>query len=310
VAPSGSLSPTASKKLQVRFWGVRGSIPCPGPSTTRYGGNTSCLQLLGGNEVIILDGGTGLRELGLKLAAENRPLKIHLLLSHTHWDHIQGFPFFTPIYNPANEIVVYGPRALDKSLEEAMMFQMQYAYFPVRGVELAAKMQFREIEEQSWKIGDIEFSTKSMNHPIRVLAYKFQRGGRSGAYTGDNEPYYDVMAEKGDPSDPAIRRRLAFIDDCNRSVVEFLRGLDLLVADAQYTDEEYAQKRGWGHSSLSQVVTLAAQAAVRRLVLFHHEPTHPDAAMDKIAKKAKAMAAKVAKKMDVLAAKEGMTVDV
>jgi ribonuclease BN (tRNA processing enzyme) len=251
-----------------------------------------------------------LRELGLKLAAEQRPLRIHLLLSHTHWDHIQGFPFFTPIYNPANEIIVYGPRALDKSLEEAMMFQMQYAYFPVRGVELAAKVQFREIEEQTWKIGDIEISTKSMNHPIRVLAYRFRRGDRSAAYTGDNEPYYDVMAEKGDPSDPAIRRRLEFIEGCNRSVVEFLRGLDLLVADAQYTDEEYAQKRGWGHSSLSQVVDMAARAAVRRLVLFHHEPTHPDRELDRITKKAKAMAKKVSKKMDVIAAKEGLTVDV
>ena len=276
----------------------------------KYGGNTSCLQLLGGNDVIILDAGTGLRELGLKLAAEKRPLRIHLLLSHTHWDHIQGFPFFTPIYNPANEIIVYGPRALDKSLEEAMMFQMQYAYFPVRGVELAAKMQFREIEEQTWKIGDIDFSTKSMNHPIRVLAYRFQRGNRAGAYTGDNEPYYDVLAEKGDPSDPAIRRRLTFIDGCNQGVADFLKGLDLLIADAQYTDEEYAVKRGWGHSSLSQVVTMAAGAAVKRLVLFHHEPTHPDAAMDKLTKSAQALAKKLSKKLDVVTAKEGMTVDV
>jgi phosphoribosyl 1,2-cyclic phosphodiesterase len=276
----------------------------------RYGGNTSCLQVLGANEVIILDAGTGLRELGLQLAAEKRPLRIHLLLSHTHWDHIQGFPFFTPIYNPANEITVYGPRALDKSLEEAVMFQMQYAFFPVRGVELAAKMQFREIEEQSWRIGDIDFSTKSMNHPIRVLAYRFQRGNRAGAYTGDNEPYYDVMAEKGDPSDPAIRRRLAFIDGCNQSVGEFLRGLDLLIADAQYTDEEYAMKRGWGHSSLTQVVTMAARSAVKKLVLFHHEPTHPDAEMDKLTKKAQALAKKLSKKMGVVAAKEGMTVDV
>ncbi|HEY3226253.1 MAG TPA: MBL fold metallo-hydrolase [Planctomycetota bacterium] len=304
------MSPTASKKLQVRFWGVRGSIPCPGPSTARYGGNTSCLQVLGGGEIIVLDGGTGLRELGLKLSAEKKPLRIHLLLSHTHWDHIQGFPFFTPIYHPDNEIIVYGPRALDKSLEEALMFQMQYTYFPVRGVELAAKMQFREIEEQTWKIGDIEFASKSMNHPIRVLAYRFRRGDRAGAYTGDNEPYYDVMAEKGDPSDPAIRRRIRFIEECNRSVVEFFRGLDLLVADAQYTDEEYAQKRGWGHSSVSQVIAAAAGAGVRRLVLFHHEPTHPDAVMDKMAKQSRALARKASKRMELLVAKEGMTVDV
>ena len=304
------MSPTASKKLQVRFWGVRGSIPCPGPATARYGGNTSCIQVLGDNEVIILDGGTGLRELGLKLSAEKRPLRIHLLLSHTHWDHIQGFPFFTPIYHPANEIIVYGPRALDKSLEEALMFQMQYTYFPVRGVELAAKMQFREIEEQTWKIGDIEFASKSMNHPIRVLAYRFRRGDRAAAYTGDNEPYYDVMAEKGDPSDPAIRRRIRFIEECNQSVVEFFRGLDVLVADAQYTDEEYAQKRGWGHSSVSQVIASAAGAGVRKLVLFHHEPTHPDAAMDRIAKQSRSMARKVSKKMELIVAREGMTIEV
>jgi len=294
----------------VRFWGVRGSIPCPGRATSRYGGNTSCIQVLGGSEVIILDGGTGLRELGQELAAEKKPLRVHLLLSHTHWDHIQGFPFFIPIYHPDNEIFIYGPRALDKSLEEALMFQMQYAYFPVRGVELAAKVRFREIDEQAWKIGDIEFETKSMNHPIRVLAYKFRRGGRSGAYTGDNEPYYDVIAEKGDAADPPIRRRIQFIDECNQGVAEFLRGLDLLVADSQYTDEEYAQKRGWGHSSVSQVVDLAARAGVKRLALFHHEPTHPDVQMDRIAKRAQSLAKRAAKRLDVVVAREGLTLDV
>ncbi len=305
------MPPSTSKKLKVKFWGTRGSIACAGPSTAKFGGNTSCIQVLGGSEVVVLDAGTGMRQLGLELAALKRPLRIHLLLSHTHWDHIQGFPFFTPIYIPGNEIFVYGPRALEKSLQEAMMFQMQYAYFPVRGVELAAKLEFREIDEESWMVGDIEVSSKSMNHPIRVMAYRFAKNGVSGAYTGDNEPYYDVLVERAGPRvDSGIHRRAEFIQECNQRVVDFFRGVDLLVADSQYTDEEYAQKRGWGHSSISQVLDLSLQAKAKKLVLFHHEPTHDDRQQAAIERAAKAQAAKLDRKLKVVMAREGMVVDV
>lgn len=257
-----------------------------------------------------MDAGTGIRELGQQLSSEKKPLRIHLLLTHTHWDHIQGFPFFTPIYSPGNEIFVYGPRALEKSLEDAVMFQMQYSYFPVRGVELAAQIKFTEIDEGSFRVGDVDVTAKSMNHPIRVLAYKFSRNGRTGVYTGDNEPYYDVLASKSSRLDTGIHRRSEFIKECNEKVVEFVRGTHLLVADAQYTDEEYERKRGWGHSSVSHVLELGTRGKVEKLVLFHHEPTHGDREMETIEKRARTAGKKRAKKMEILTAREGMVVDV
>lgn len=304
------LSPSSSAGLKVRFWGVRGSIPCPGPETAKYGGNTSCIQILGGAETIILDAGTGIRELGLELARSGQPLRIHLLLTHTHWDHIQGFPFFTPIYSPGNEIFIYGPRALDKSLQDALMVQMQYAFFPVRGVELAAQVHFRELDEESFEIGALKFETKSMNHPIKVLAFKFTAGARSAVYTGDNEEYYDILDTRSGRNDTGARKRAEFIKECNDGVVEFIQGSDLLVADAQYTDEEYATKRGWGHSSISYVLGLGRDSGVRKLALFHHEPTHVDRDLARIEKQAQGRAKKMSGKLKVFMAREGMTVPV
>jgi phosphoribosyl 1,2-cyclic phosphodiesterase len=296
--------------MKVKFWGVRGSIPCPGNGTAKYGGNTSCIEVQGGQEVIVMDAGTGIRELGQQLTAQKKPLRVHMLLTHTHWDHIQGFPFFTPIYFPGNELFVYGPRALEKSLEEALMFQMQYSYFPVRGVELAAKVKFTELGEETFNIGDIEVTSKSMNHPIRVLAYKFKHKGRSGIYTGDNEPYYDVLADRATRLDTGIHRRSEFINECNQRVVDFCRGCDLLVADTQYTDEEYQSKRGWGHSSVGQVLSLARSASIKKLVLFHHEPTHDDKELDRIDRETRARAKKSRAKFKVVMAREGMVLDV
>ncbi len=296
--------------MKIKFWGVRGSIACPGPDTAKYGGNTSCLQVLGGSEIVVMDAGTGIRKLGEQITALKKPARVHLLLSHTHWDHIQGFPFFSPIYFPGNEIFVYGPRALEKSLEEALMFQMQYSYFPVRGVELAAKVKFTELGEETFSIGDLQVQTKTMNHPIRVLAYKVSHKGDAAIYTGDNEPYYDVLADRGAGTETGIHRRSEFINECNQRVVDFCKGVDLLVADAQYTDEEYTKKRGWGHSSIGQVMALAQAASVKSLALFHHEPMHDDDALAEIEKDAKARAAKEKPKLKVFSAREGMVVDV
>lgn len=279
--------------MKVKFWGVRGSIPCPGPATQKYGGNTSCLQILGGSEIVIVDAGTGIRELGLELM-KKPPSKVHLLLTHTHWDHIQGFPFFPPIYRAGNEIHIYGPGTHEKTLEEALLFQMQHTYFPVSGVELAAKIRFTQIEEISFQIGTICVSTKFMNHPIRVLAYKFQRGNRTLVYTGDNEPY-----ENGRPDHEA-----------NQEVQTFVAGADLLIADTQYTDEEYATKHGWGHSSLSHVLDLALGANVKRLALFHHEPTHTDRHLDGMERLARKLAAKRTHRLRPFMAREGMQVAV
>jgi len=297
--------------MKIKFWGVRGSIPCPGQDTSKFGGNTSCVQVLGGEEIVVLDAGTGIRELGQQLTAAKKPVRVHMLLTHTHWDHIQGFPFFTPIYFPGNELFIYGPRALEKSLEEALMFQMQYSYFPVRGVELAARVKFTELGEETFPIGDLEVSTKSMNHPIRVLAYKFRHKGRTAIYTGDNEPYYDVLAHaSAGAMDTGIHRRSEFIKECNQRVVDFCKGADLLVADAQYTDEEYETKRGWGHSSIGQVLDLSKESEVKKLVLFHHEPTHDDRRLAHIEREARSRARRMKGKFQVLMAREGQAVEV
>ena len=300
-----------ASRLRVKFWGVRGSLPTPGNATAGYGGNTSCVEILGGSEQIIMDAGTGIRDLGIELMKKNKPVRCHLLLTHTHWDHIQGFPFFTPIYAPGNEIFVYGPRALEKSLRDALMFQMQYSYFPVRGVELQAKLEFRELDEETFTIGDIEVTTKSMNHPIRVLAYKFRQGKKTGLYTGDNEPYYDVLATRTSTRlETGIHRRAEFIKECNERVIDYVRGTDLLIADAQYTDKEYETKRGWGHSSVGAALDLSNTAGVKTVVLFHHEPTHTDKDMDALAKSAVARARKINKKLKVHTAKEGDIISV
>jgi ribonuclease BN (tRNA processing enzyme) len=189
------------------------------------------------------------------------------------------------------------------------MFQMQYSYFPVRGVELAARVKFTELGEETFQIGDFEVSTKSMNHPIRVLAYKFTLKGKSAIYTGDNEPYYDVLADRSRNLDTGIHRRSEFIKECNQRVVDFCQGADLLVADSQYTDEEYETKRGWGHSSISHVLELSQESRVKQLVLFHHEPTHDDRRLAQIERSARAKARAMKGKFKVVMAREGDTID-
>jgi ribonuclease BN (tRNA processing enzyme) len=298
--------------MNIRFWGTRGSVAKPGPTTLRYGGNTSCVEIRSvDGTLVVLDCGTGAHGLGHSLiAAGEACCSGHLMITHTHWDHIQGFPFFTPIYIPGNELFIYGPRALEKSLEEALMFQMQYSYFPVRGVELAARVKFTELGEESFSIGDLEVTTKSMNHPIRVLAYKISQKGRSAIYTGDNEPYYDVLAERTKTSDSGIHRRSEFIKECNQRVVDFCKGADLLIADSQYTDQEYETKRGWGHSSISHVLHLSQDSGVKKLVLFHHEPTHDDKQLEAIERQARNRAGRMKGKFKVIGAREGMVLDV
>lgn len=264
--------------MKVKFWGVRGSIPCPGPETAKYGGDTPCIQVIDDNEdIIILDAGSGIRELGLELAKSESPIKIHLLITHSHWDHIQGFPFFKPLLMPKNEIYIYGPKILEKSVEELILIQMQTPYFPLREAEISATLHFQSIGEGSFKIGGFNIETIKMNHPIDVLAYKLTNGKRTITYTGDNEPYYNISVDKG-PTGYTHTDMGAdtIITLSNNKVVNFVAGSNLLIADAQYTDEEYKEKRGWGHSTINQAIQLAINGKVKKLALFHHEPTRTD----------------------------------
>jgi len=290
----------------VRFWGVRGSIPVPGPETVRTGGNTSCLQIVHGDEVIICDSGTGIRPLGQELMRSDRISRINILLSHTHWDHIQGLPFFAPLYREGQEIQIFGPAGLEKGLEDAVLAQLQRLYFPIRRSEVGARLLFREIGEEKFRINGLEVSTKWMNHPVLSLGFAFADGEASLVYTGDNEPYtfYHVYAPN---SSSTVKISISVKEREKRqaALLDFFRGRSMVVADCQYTDDEYAEKIGWGHSHVSYVITQAIDAGVRTLVLFHHDPHHSDDVLEGMVEAARRQVSERGASLKIVLAREG-----
>src|SRR5262249_26926336 len=249
--------------MRVRFWGTRGSIAKPGPQTTRYGGNTSCVELRSAaGTLIIIDCGTGAHELGKMLVeTEPKPLRGHMLISHTHWDHIQGWPFFAPLFIPGNEWDIYAPRSLGQSVREMLAGQMQYTYFPVLLEQLGATIRYHELVEGVFTIGDINIRTQYLNHPALTLGYRFEADGAAVVYACDHEPYSRRLALGiGDPN-PQDQRH-----------ADFLAGANLVIHDAQYTATEYAWKVGWGHSTAEYAIEIARMAGVRALALTHHDP--------------------------------------
>lgn len=260
------------------FWGVRGSIAAPGPETTRYGGNTPCVSLEHGDTTLILDAGTGIRKLGLALQgrAAGRPLDLNLLISHTHWDHIQGFPFFVPAYVPHNRIHVFGPRSPDKPLEKVLRGQMDPEYFPVALGDLAAQITVEEFQGQAFQIGPFRVQGGYLNHPGVTLGYRIEGAGQVIAYATDTEPYRRTLPGR---SDDAARAK--FGREMDAELVELVRGADVYIADAQYFPEEYGARLGWGHTSYVDTCDLAIEAQVKRLVLFSHDSMHDDATVDR-----------------------------
>src|SRR5919197_3267266 len=279
--------------MGVRFGGTRGSVPTPGPSTVRYGGNTACVAVrTAAGTFFILDSGTGIRELGLHLVRQGLPVDAHLMLGHTHWDHISGFPFFTPMFMPSNRFAIYGARDLDRSLRDVLAGQMHYTYFPVPLGDLRAQMSFIELEEGEIQVQDATVRTHYLNHTAVCIGYRLEADGVSVAYITDHEPY--------GPSNSA-----GFVHGGDRRLVEFVRGVDLLIQDTQYTPEEYLERRGWGHGSTEYVSDVAGQARARRLALFHHEPTHADEVLDAMVERVKArIAVGVCRDIQVFAAAE------
>ncbi|MBI2071629.1 MAG: MBL fold metallo-hydrolase [Gemmatimonadetes bacterium] len=285
---------------RVTIWGARGSIPTPGPDTARYGGNTACVAVegLGADQgcLVILDAGTGIRLLGGELVrlGGKDPLSVDLLLSHTHWDHIQGLPFFAPFFGKGNCIRIWGAKQGEVDLEVILRQQMHPVVFPVPLDEVAAELTVEHVDAQSFEIDGFAVRAMRLRHPGNTLAYRLTPagGGASMAYVTDNE-----LGPGGDYGEPRSWRT---------DFVEFLRGVDVLIHDAMFTPDELEHHRGWGHSSFLEAVTLARDARVKRLVLFHHRPERDDAGMDGLVKQARAAAKKTNASLEVMAATEGL----
>jgi ribonuclease BN (tRNA processing enzyme) len=256
--------------MRVRFFGTRGSIATPGPHTLRYGGNTSCIEVQSSaGTLVILDMGTGAAVLGRELMARGEPSRGHILISHTHWDHIQGIPFFAPLFVPGFEWDIYGPRGLHQGLRQTLAGQMQSTYFPVTLEQLGATIRYRELVEGRLRIGDIEVTCRYLNHPALTLGYRLEADGAALVYACDHEPHSHALATGvGD-----------FLGE-DRRHAEFLAGADLVVHDAQYRASEYPQKIGWGHSTIEYACAVARLAKVGQLALTHHDPMRDDAAID------------------------------
>jgi phosphoribosyl 1,2-cyclic phosphodiesterase/ActR/RegA family two-component response regulator len=261
--------------MRVRFWGTRGSIATPGASTVRFGGNTLCVELItNSGQRLIFDCGTGARPLGIDLEhSAVRPLRATILLSHTHWDHIQGFPFFAPLFVPGNEFTICAPEGVGPSLANVLSGQMEFTYFPVKLDQLPAKITYRELTEGQHNIDGIGVKTQYLNHPALCLGYRVETDGVSVVYMADHEPFSETLWRADAP--PGSLESILHAGD--RRHAEFMRGADLVIHDSQYTPEEYPTKRNWGHSTYEYAVELAAASAVRHLALIHHDPLHDDA---------------------------------
>lgn len=274
--------------IKIKFWGVRGSIPTPGPRTLKYGGNTSCVEIqFPGIPRFIIDAGSGIRELGKELLQIKDPVKSHIFLSHFHWDHIQGLPFFKPAFKPGNEFIIYGCDEPNVQLSNIISMQMNPIYFPVAVEDMGAKLEFRNIQEERLMVDGVTVDTKYMNHPGYTLGFRFSYGGKSIVYISDNEPFTNPFEEKkGDKSSAEISledRFEHFVDDKEASLVQFISNADLLIHDTQYFPEEYLQRITWGHSPYTYTVDLAVKGKVKQLVLFHHDPDHDDETVSQIA---------------------------
>ena len=252
--------------MTLRFWGTRGSIPSPGPLTARYGGNTTCFEVRVGERRLIFDAGSGIRHLGLDLLARGGSYR-HIFLTHFHWDHIQGFPFFPPLYHPDIALKVVGPKQNNIDVRSLFAGQMGPIYFPVPFSAVAATTSFEHLNEGTWEVDGVTLHALRMQHPSYAVGYRIEAGGQAVCFIPDNE-----LAGTDYEVGPGWRDRL----------LGFIRGADLLIHDAMYTDEEYPARLGWGHSTFTQSVRLAEEAGVKRLLFFHHDPERTDSEIDGI----------------------------
>jgi phosphoribosyl 1,2-cyclic phosphodiesterase len=277
--------------MKVRFWGVRGSIASPGAHTLRYGGNTTCIEVRGDDgTLVILDAGTGIFPLAQALLKE-LPVRAHIFITHTHWDHIQGLPFFTPLYIPGSSVRIHGAYDLvsGRGIEQVMDVQLQYSFFPIREAELRANMEYQTLNVgEAVTVGGLTVTPVMLNHPVTNFGYRIDGDGCSMFFTGDHEPWANIYA----PEDAEFAEFQQMIDAQQGEVDRHLKGLDLLIADSSYTAAEYkAGKVGWGHGTIEGYITWARHLGVKRLMCTHHEPTRSDDDLERVFNAALASAA-------------------
>ena len=288
--------------LRVQFWGTRGSIPSPGPTTVRYGGNTPCVELRTDDGwLIILDAGTGVRELGRSLIerANGAPIAGDIFLTHAHWDHIQGLPFFGPIFQRGNHFTIWGSKSLETSIDRVVRDQMSPVVFPVTFEQLDAVIDFRELAAGESAGEGYQVSAFPVRHPGGALGYRFSSRNDDGSalvYISDNE--LNPTAKYDVPRDWRAR------------LIKWVRGATVLIHDTMYTREEYDHHRGWGHSTYEDAVELALDADVEQLVLFHHKPERTDDEVDRRMEQCRALVARRNRTLAVVAAAEGLTLTV
>lgn len=293
--------------MKIKFWGVRGSIPSPGPGTQRYGGNTTCIEVRSDdNDLIILDGGTGIFPLAQQLLKE-LPLTAHILNTHSHWDHIQGLPFFIPIFIKGNTVYLYG--AFDPlsgaGPERIMNIQMQYSYFPVREAEIQSNMHYLTVmPHEVIRIGSSSITPTLLSHPVVNMGYRIECKGKSMFFTGDHEPHYNIY----EPEDDGYAEYQVLIDEQRLAIIDAIRGVDILIADSSYTLSEYPSKKGWGHGTFDSCIEMAKAAGAKILYCTHHEPTRSDDDLEKVF--AEAVARHDCTNLDVRLAREGDEVNI
>ena len=299
VAPAGG--------AWLKFWGVRGSIPTPGAETAYYGGNTSCVEVRVGKEIIILDSGSGIPPLGRALAEEfkEQPIRVSVLITHTHWDHIQGFPFFMPAHEEKNEVAIVGFDGARKGLQQALSNQMGSAYFPISMEQMRSRLTFREGKGPDFKIGAVPVRAQMGNHPGKCVGYRLATPGGDISFLPDAE-----LRQR--PDEPGASAALdtehrKFAGDLK--VLEFIRDSEVLILDSQYNPEEHRTHLGWGHSCADDSVVFAIKANVKRLFLFHHDPDHDDEEISRMVTRARQQAARRHSSLVIEAAREGVKVE-
>jgi phosphoribosyl 1,2-cyclic phosphodiesterase len=276
--------------MKLKFWGTRGSIAVPGKDTTVYGGNTTCLELTPeSGKKIVIDAGTGIRPLGDILASESDAVDITLLITHVHWDHVWGFPFFDPLYRETTTVKVDGFHTCMKGLRATFDTKMGDGFFPVKFEDLKADIRYLErLKHGSLQVEDVTVDRAPLQHPQGGFGFRFREGPKTLIFMTDNELTDDAWAGRH-PED----------------YVEFCKGADMLIHDAQYTPEERDQRKGWGHSDYAAAIDLAVKSGVGRLVLFHHDPARTDAALTAIVDRCKDLVSERRADLEVMAAREG-----